>query len=508
MNRIPNFFLLNLIFFSLVDTKNLEWTSNSGCYRSCLFDKLTYFDLPSYSDNAFLVANLKTSEYLMSEKYETGEIYVNIIDKGNTFKKKMKCKCWFLIDIANLFCDMIDTTNKIYEGIQLRNEGDFTFSGGYDKTIMKCNNSINVPINAEDNYYISQKINDYNENENEEKNKEYNNNKNENNNENSIDINNEKSIIENIDNDNNKKDNDKNDNNNQSDDKNNQSDDKNLLVEGDMDEENENKDQKKNVNKKNKSKLQNATLISGIGCFGLALTGIGFLSFNKIFGGKSSKGTNIEESPSEELKLEKNKTKKETEKCSCSCCNTKFILIGTIVTAACGTILTVTKETYIDKLETKVDNNEIKELNEYNLESAIDYALLYCDETKYNPQFNNYKNKGGDCANFVSQCLVSAGFDLSGCSGKDEKGMITSVVNLMQCLDKKGWKKSSGPIPKEFKAGYPIFINNQNTRHAMISTSIEGSKIIYAGHTVDRCNGEIKTPSNNLIYYYLPEKKI
>ena len=44
----------------------------------------------------------------------------------------------------------------------------------------------------------------------------------------------------------------------------------------------------------------------------------------------------------------------------------------------------------------------------YNVANAIAYADKYC--INYNSSYNSYKGRGGDCANFVSQCLYNGGF--------------------------------------------------------------------------------------------------
>ena len=44
----------------------------------------------------------------------------------------------------------------------------------------------------------------------------------------------------------------------------------------------------------------------------------------------------------------------------------------------------------------------------YNVSNAIAYADKYC--INYNSSYNSYKGRGGDCANFVSQCLYNGGF--------------------------------------------------------------------------------------------------
>ena len=52
----------------------------------------------------------------------------------------------------------------------------------------------------------------------------------------------------------------------------------------------------------------------------------------------------------------------------------------------------------------------------YSTSNAVSYAKKYC--SNYNSAYNSYKGRGGDCANFVCQCLVAGGLDLSGCGTK------------------------------------------------------------------------------------------
>ena len=129
----------------------------------------------------------------------------------------------------------------------------------------------------------------------------------------------------------------------------------------------------------------------------------------------------------------------------------------------------------------------------YNPSAAVNYALNHC--RNYNSAYNTYP--GADCANFVSQCLIAGGQSLSGCSGLDSKGTLPAVSNLKTCLRNKGWSSSS-TRPGSFIAGYPFFHNSYS--HAMIATSISGSKVYYAGHTNDRC-GDVYMTSGVTWYY-------
>ena len=47
----------------------------------------------------------------------------------------------------------------------------------------------------------------------------------------------------------------------------------------------------------------------------------------------------------------------------------------------------------------------------YNASNAVSYADTYW--SNYNPNYSNYNSIGGDCANFVSQCLVAGGMQMT-----------------------------------------------------------------------------------------------
>ena len=132
----------------------------------------------------------------------------------------------------------------------------------------------------------------------------------------------------------------------------------------------------------------------------------------------------------------------------------------------------------------------------YNTAKAISYARKYC--SNYNPQYYNWDDMSGDSANFVSQCLIAGGMDLSTCSvsWRNAYGCLPRVRDLKSCLQQKGWKHSYSR-PASFKAGYPIF--STQYEHAMIATGISGRNVIYCAHTNDRCDATI---SSNIEYYY------
>ena len=141
----------------------------------------------------------------------------------------------------------------------------------------------------------------------------------------------------------------------------------------------------------------------------------------------------------------------------------------------------------------------------YDNKKASTYSKLYCKN--FNPKYKSYVDKGPlcDCANFVSQCLKEGGFDFSGCSSIDEKGVIYRSIDLRNCLEKKGWKKDKVSI-KNFKEGYPFFMYIGPSLHSMISTIVAGNKVVYNEHkAVGRCNLAIKGSLDKYEFYYPPK---
>ena len=132
----------------------------------------------------------------------------------------------------------------------------------------------------------------------------------------------------------------------------------------------------------------------------------------------------------------------------------------------------------------------------YNPSNAVYYARKYCKN--YNPQYYNYVSQGGDCAHFVSQCMIAGGMNFKTCKVSliDGRGCLPRVADLKSCLQQKGWKHSTSK-PSNFKAGYPIF--STSFSHAMLATGDYGSGVLYCAHTSDRCDATI---TNGIEYYY------
>ena len=50
----------------------------------------------------------------------------------------------------------------------------------------------------------------------------------------------------------------------------------------------------------------------------------------------------------------------------------------------------------------------------YNGSSAAEYAMAYADQESYNTNYPDYRNSGGDCTNFISQCILAGGIGMNG----------------------------------------------------------------------------------------------
>ena len=133
----------------------------------------------------------------------------------------------------------------------------------------------------------------------------------------------------------------------------------------------------------------------------------------------------------------------------------------------------------------------------YNPDEAVKYARKYCKN--YNPKYYDYTNLGGDCANFVSQCLIAGGFSFKGCVNVKPSGVIAGCTSLKNCLVKKGWKAYK-ERPNGFRGGYPMIKIDES--HSIMATEVNGNKVKYCGHTRNACDETL----NYAVFYMMPPK--
>ena len=140
----------------------------------------------------------------------------------------------------------------------------------------------------------------------------------------------------------------------------------------------------------------------------------------------------------------------------------------------------------------------------------------------HNPNFPNFDGKGGDCANFVSQCLYAGGFKMTyGYIGwyckKNRLGIWTysrywiqarSLYTYVRAFYKKNEYiiKKYSDVPNytsKVKIGDLVFFDWESDgkiNHAGIISMINKTDIFYAGHTSSRLYYSITGVTNRKKY--------
>ena len=160
----------------------------------------------------------------------------------------------------------------------------------------------------------------------------------------------------------------------------------------------------------------------------------------------------------------------------------------------------------------------------YDRNKAVNYALKYakganhdCKQKRescspypyYGKDYCSYKKESfGDCANFVSQCLIAGGLNFKGTSCNVRScGVITGANSLGKCLRNHfKWKRECGkdlPPPAYIQKGDVIIYHQDSCEsditHAMIIT-VGGKNAMVTGHSPHVRN--IKYANNKKKHYY------
>ena len=120
----------------------------------------------------------------------------------------------------------------------------------------------------------------------------------------------------------------------------------------------------------------------------------------------------------------------------------------------------------------------------YNVSNAIAYADKYC--INYNSAYNSYKGRGGDCANFVSQCLFNGGFPQDSVWYKHSVAWINVMKQIAHFKQYGSFMSANNG---NILTGNPIYFdwNGDNTYdHATICVGRNNSGVpILDSHTKD-----------------------
>jgi len=143
----------------------------------------------------------------------------------------------------------------------------------------------------------------------------------------------------------------------------------------------------------------------------------------------------------------------------------------------------------------------------YNAANAVAYAQKW-GGSKRNPAYNNYTGSGGDCANFVSQCLHEGGGLPTDSTWEPYTTTWVGAISLYDYL-----KKLPGCTVTDISKGTTAYINKlsvgdviwcvggegfsgKDNGHVMIVTKVENGKVYYCGHTSDALDAQISTTGN------------
>jgi len=163
----------------------------------------------------------------------------------------------------------------------------------------------------------------------------------------------------------------------------------------------------------------------------------------------------------------------------------------------------------------------------YDRTAVVAYADKFWDI--YNPSYNNYSDSGGDCANFVSQCMIAGGLSLwqgynGNGAGVDSKGAMPFCDYLHQNLvnyQSATWDyiEWSGTAPSWLSPGDVIIYGDASNetspdywRHAVVVVEGYGNNAKISGHTTNRYhvawNYAFPSPFHRTNFYRLPNGTI
>lgn len=135
-------------------------------------------------------------------------------------------------------------------------------------------------------------------------------------------------------------------------------------------------------------------------------------------------------------------------------------------------------------IEFFLDNNRLQA--KYNPDNAIQYARKYA--LNYNTEFINFNDMGGDCTNFVSQCLFYGGLPLTRLWKPYLYSWIT-VNGLYNYLINNHYAKEV-PIDTKYKPGSIIqFFSNTKgyfSHSGIITEALDNNDYLYCCHSYDK----------------------
>ena len=138
----------------------------------------------------------------------------------------------------------------------------------------------------------------------------------------------------------------------------------------------------------------------------------------------------------------------------------------------------------------------------YNASNAVSYANTYW--SNYNPNYSNYNSIGGDCANFVSQCLVAGGMQMTDgwywYSYSNRSASWSACASMYNYFKNSGYEIIENPSDSQVIEGNPVLYYSSSKgrwSHAAICTGHDSSgNALVSAHNSDRHNVNWKLGTN------------
>lgn len=139
---------------------------------------------------------------------------------------------------------------------------------------------------------------------------------------------------------------------------------------------------------------------------------------------------------------------------------------------------------------------KINNYNSYNRIAARDYAYKYW--SSYNPAYTSYKGNGGDCANFVSQCIHAGGIPTDATWKADSVSWIRASAVPSYMVNKGYATKTSYTNATAGSVAY----TSSGAGHIVLVSINDGAKIAYTAHTTDRKDAAFSSADLNGNYSF------
>ena len=125
----------------------------------------------------------------------------------------------------------------------------------------------------------------------------------------------------------------------------------------------------------------------------------------------------------------------------------------------------------------------------YDVSKAVAYAHQYYEN--YNPAYPDYNSSGGDCANFVSQCLYAGGVQQDSAWYSGSPAWI-SCNKQIKYFEGKGYKVIDYASASDIKPGNPVYYyNGSKITHTAICVGYDSNGTpLVAAHNKNHWNYE------------------